>query len=61
MESKEFQQFPGRPVIPDHEPVIVDVPEAHDKQVCFPSVLLLSPMDSDFSPAIVCCSAAEAS
>jgi len=34
-ESTELQEVPA----PDHEPVIVEVPLAHDKQVCFPTVL----------------------
>ena len=34
-ESTELQEVPS----PDHEPAIVEVPLAHDKQVCFPSVL----------------------
>jgi len=34
-ESTELQDVPA----PDHEPAIVEVPLAHDKQVCFPTVL----------------------
>ena len=34
-ESTKLQEIPT----PDHEPAIIEVPQAHDKQVCFPSVL----------------------
>jgi len=34
-ESTELQEVSA----PDHEPAIVEVPLAHDKQVCFPTVL----------------------
>ena len=56
-ESTELQEYTMQRIVSLHDPAIVDVPEAHDKQGRFPSVLR-SPTTNDFCAGIACCSAA---
>ena len=53
-ESTGLQEYTMQRIVSLHEPAIADVPEAHDKQGRFPSVLR-SPMTNDFCAGIVCC------
>ena len=53
-ESTELEEYLVQRVVFRHEPAIVEVPEANDKQASFPSVLR-SPMTNSFCAGIVYC------